>query len=41
MRILGKRNSELKELVKDIRYPKGSLTKILDNGEWGFKKINW
>jgi len=41
MRILGKRSSELKELVKDVRYPKGSLTKILDNGEWGFKKINW
>lgn len=41
MRILGKRSSELKNTVKDIRYPKGSLTKILDNGDWGFKKINW
>ncbi len=41
MRILGKRNSELKNIVKDIKYPKGSLTRILDNGVWEFKKINW
>jgi broad specificity phosphatase PhoE len=41
MRILGKRDSSLRETVKDLRYPKGSLTKILDEGEWMFKKINW
>ena len=41
MRILGKRSSDLKNKVKDIKYPKGSLTKILDNGTWGFTKINW
>jgi len=41
MRILGKRDTSLRETVKDLRYPKGSLTKILDEGEWMFKKINW
>ena len=41
IRILGKRDSSLRENLKDLKYPKGSLTKILDDGEWMFKKINW
>lgn len=39
--ILTKINPELKEKVSDLKYPKGALTKIFDDSEWIFKKINW
>tara|TARA_B100001093_G_C26845475_1_gene1022577 strand:- start:525 stop:1121 length:597 start_codon:yes stop_codon:yes gene_type:complete len=41
MRIISKRNSNLKDSVNQLKYPKGALTKILDNTEWKFDKINW
>jgi len=41
MRLIGKRDSKLKEKVQDVKYPKGALTKILDGTDWNFKKINW
>lgn len=41
LRSLGKRNKELNEKVKDLKYSKGALTKIFEDNEWKFKKINW
>ena len=41
MRLLSKGNKEIKESVNDLKYPKGALTKIFEDNEWKFKKINW
>ena len=41
LRSLGKRDKELNEKVKDLKYSKGALTKIFEDNEWKFKKINW
>ena len=41
LRSIGKRNKELNEKVKDLKYSKGALTKIFEDNEWKFKKINW
>ena len=41
IRLLSKGNSEFKENLKDVKYPKGALTKVFEDNEWKFKKINW
>lgn len=41
MRLISKRNSNLKEVVANVKYPKGAFTKILDGTEWKFDKMNW
>ena len=41
LRSLGKRNKDLNEQFKDLKYSKGALTKIFEDNEWKFKKINW
>ena len=41
IRMLKKRNKKLTDQLIDLKYKKGALTKIFDDSEWSFKKINW
>ena len=42
--IYGKRNKNTdsdSDYGLDVNYPKGALTKIMENNEWTFETLNW
>lgn len=40
-RLISKKNQNINYTNGDTKYPKGGLTKIFENNNWTFKKINW
>ena len=41
LHLISKHDKEIKKDTENLKYPKGGLTKIFEDNEWKFKKINW
>ena len=41
LHLVSKHNKELRNETNELKYPKGALTRIFEDNDWSFKKLNW